>query len=163
MNARKHGDGDRETTPAPPPLHQMDADDQDENVKQLGDCSRFYLSLQVLPLFIQPFAVFFFWCVLTLSLSFLRFFCRIAWSKAIAAGKNAKWVRPIFNLFEVAVKCHPELRWIEWRSVCFWLSGAMLQILWSGAWQWGLWWNKKSERCNLFIRFCKMWWHSEPA
>lgn len=110
----------------------------------------------------NPSLFFFLMCFNSLPL-FSSFSCRIVWSKAIAAGKNAKWVRPFFNLFEVAVKCHPELRWIEWRSVCFWLSGAMLQILWSGAWQWGLWWNKKPERCNLFIRFCKMWWHSEPA
>ncbi|OMO98370.1 hypothetical protein COLO4_13963 [Corchorus olitorius] len=36
--------------PLPPPhetaLHQDDATDEDENVKQLGDCSAVYLSLQ---------------------------------------------------------------------------------------------------------------------
>lgn len=31
----------------PPPNHQMDADDDDENVKQLKECSSLYLSLQV--------------------------------------------------------------------------------------------------------------------
>ncbi|KAL9232630.1 hypothetical protein vseg_007717 [Gypsophila vaccaria] len=30
----------------PPPVHQTDADEDDENVKQLGDCSTLYLSLQ---------------------------------------------------------------------------------------------------------------------
>ncbi|KAJ8435443.1 hypothetical protein Cgig2_012564 [Carnegiea gigantea] len=30
----------------PPPVHQSDADEEDENVKQLGDCSALYLSLQ---------------------------------------------------------------------------------------------------------------------
>lgn len=30
----------------PQPTHQMDADEEDENVKQLGDCSMLYLSLQ---------------------------------------------------------------------------------------------------------------------
>uniref|UniRef100_A0A9I9DPY3 Uncharacterized protein n=1 Tax=Cucumis melo TaxID=3656 RepID=A0A9I9DPY3_CUCME len=30
-----------------PPLHRSDADDEDENVKQLNECSSFYLSLQV--------------------------------------------------------------------------------------------------------------------
>ncbi|KAK3189857.1 hypothetical protein Dsin_029418 [Dipteronia sinensis] len=30
----------------PPPLHQTDADDDDENVKQLQECSSLYLSLQ---------------------------------------------------------------------------------------------------------------------
>ncbi|ESQ41898.1 hypothetical protein EUTSA_v10015193mg [Eutrema salsugineum] len=29
-----------------PPNHQMDADDDDENVKQLKECSSLYLSLQ---------------------------------------------------------------------------------------------------------------------
>jgi len=31
----------------PPPVHQSDADEEDENVKQLGDCSTLYLALQV--------------------------------------------------------------------------------------------------------------------
>ncbi|KAH9620794.1 hypothetical protein KSS87_005589, partial [Heliosperma pusillum] len=30
----------------PQPVHQMEADEEDENVKQLGDCSVLYLSLQ---------------------------------------------------------------------------------------------------------------------
>ncbi|KAK9671178.1 hypothetical protein RND81_12G011300 [Saponaria officinalis] len=30
----------------PQPVHQTDADEDDENVKQLGDCSTLYLSLQ---------------------------------------------------------------------------------------------------------------------
>lgn len=30
-----------------PPLHQSDADEDDENVKQLQECSSIYLSLQV--------------------------------------------------------------------------------------------------------------------
>ncbi|KMT15210.1 hypothetical protein BVRB_3g063210 [Beta vulgaris subsp. vulgaris] len=30
----------------PQPVHQDDADEEDENVKQLGDCSSLYLSLQ---------------------------------------------------------------------------------------------------------------------
>ncbi|XP_010279171.1 PREDICTED: uncharacterized protein LOC104613156 [Nelumbo nucifera] len=30
----------------PPPLHQTDADEEDENVKQLKECSALYLSLQ---------------------------------------------------------------------------------------------------------------------
>ncbi|MQL76234.1 hypothetical protein Taro_008635 [Colocasia esculenta] len=30
----------------PPPAHQTDADEDDENVKQLGDCSALYLALQ---------------------------------------------------------------------------------------------------------------------
>ncbi|XP_077219185.1 cox19-like CHCH family protein isoform X2 [Tasmannia lanceolata] len=30
----------------PPPLHQMEADEEDENVKQLEECSKLYLSLQ---------------------------------------------------------------------------------------------------------------------
>ncbi|XP_074320542.1 uncharacterized protein LOC141657271 [Silene latifolia] len=30
----------------PQPVHQMEADEDDENVKQLGDCSMLYLSLQ---------------------------------------------------------------------------------------------------------------------
>jgi hypothetical protein len=30
-------------------LHQSDADDDDENVKQLNECSSLYLSLQVFP------------------------------------------------------------------------------------------------------------------
>ncbi|XP_021744600.1 uncharacterized protein LOC110710583 [Chenopodium quinoa] len=30
----------------PPPVHQNDADEEDESVKQLGDCSSLYLSLQ---------------------------------------------------------------------------------------------------------------------
>ncbi|XP_038874602.1 uncharacterized protein LOC120067191 [Benincasa hispida] len=29
-----------------PPLHRSDAEDDDENVKQLNECSSFYLSLQ---------------------------------------------------------------------------------------------------------------------
>ncbi|XP_021905011.1 uncharacterized protein LOC110819962 [Carica papaya] len=29
-----------------PPVHQMEADDDDENVKQLKECSALYLSLQ---------------------------------------------------------------------------------------------------------------------
>uniref|UniRef100_A0A1J3E3B0 Cytochrome c oxidase assembly factor 4-like protein, mitochondrial n=1 Tax=Noccaea caerulescens TaxID=107243 RepID=A0A1J3E3B0_NOCCA len=33
-------------TQPPPPNHQMDADDDDENVKQLKECSSLYLSLQ---------------------------------------------------------------------------------------------------------------------
>ena len=33
--------------PHPNPVHQSDADEEDENVKQLGDCSSVYLSLQV--------------------------------------------------------------------------------------------------------------------
>ncbi|KDP40063.1 hypothetical protein JCGZ_02061 [Jatropha curcas] len=33
-------------SPAQPPLHQSDADDDDENVKQLKECSSLYLSLQ---------------------------------------------------------------------------------------------------------------------
>ncbi|KNA19754.1 hypothetical protein SOVF_058630 [Spinacia oleracea] len=34
-------------SPQPPhPVHQSDADKEDENVKQLGDCSSLYLSLQ---------------------------------------------------------------------------------------------------------------------
>ncbi|KAJ0261183.1 Cox19-like CHCH family protein [Hirschfeldia incana] len=38
-----------EKQPSPPqPNHQMDADDDDENVKQLKECSSLYLSLQVL-------------------------------------------------------------------------------------------------------------------
>ena len=32
----------------PPPVHQSDADEDDENVKQLGDCSALYLALQVI-------------------------------------------------------------------------------------------------------------------
>ncbi|KAH9683118.1 cox19-like chch family protein [Citrus sinensis] len=32
--------------PSSPPLHQSDADDDDENVKQLRECSALYLSLQ---------------------------------------------------------------------------------------------------------------------
>uniref|UniRef100_A0A2P2QUJ7 CHCH domain-containing protein n=1 Tax=Rhizophora mucronata TaxID=61149 RepID=A0A2P2QUJ7_RHIMU len=32
--------------PTTPPLHQSDADDDDENVKQLQECSSLYLSLQ---------------------------------------------------------------------------------------------------------------------
>ncbi|XP_031286807.1 uncharacterized protein LOC116145489 [Pistacia vera] len=32
--------------PSPPPLHQSDADEDDENVKQLQECSYLYLSLQ---------------------------------------------------------------------------------------------------------------------
>ncbi|KAJ4722306.1 Cytochrome c oxidase assembly factor like [Melia azedarach] len=32
--------------PSSPPLHQTDADDDDENVKQLQECSSIYLSLQ---------------------------------------------------------------------------------------------------------------------
>ncbi|KAG2333706.1 hypothetical protein Bca52824_004886 [Brassica carinata] len=35
-----------ETRPSPQPNHQMDADDDDENVKQLKECSSLYLSLQ---------------------------------------------------------------------------------------------------------------------
>ncbi|KAF3514863.1 hypothetical protein F2Q69_00000787 [Brassica cretica] len=35
-----------ETQPPPRPNHQMDADDDDENVKQLKECSSLYLSLQ---------------------------------------------------------------------------------------------------------------------
>ncbi|XP_048608021.1 uncharacterized protein LOC106385123 isoform X2 [Brassica napus] len=35
-----------ETQPPPHPNHQMDADDDDENVKQLKECSSLYLSLQ---------------------------------------------------------------------------------------------------------------------
>ncbi|KAL2927276.1 Cytochrome c oxidase assembly factor 4-like protein mitochondrial [Bienertia sinuspersici] len=30
----------------PQPVHQSDADEEDESVKQLGDCSSLYLSLQ---------------------------------------------------------------------------------------------------------------------
>lgn len=37
-----------ETQLPPQPNHQMDADDDDENVKQLKECSSLYLSLQVL-------------------------------------------------------------------------------------------------------------------
>ncbi|KAH0931737.1 hypothetical protein HID58_008854 [Brassica napus] len=37
-----------ETRPPPHPNHQMDADDDDENVKQLKECSSLYLALQVL-------------------------------------------------------------------------------------------------------------------
>ena len=37
-----------EAQPPPHPNHQMDADDDDENVKQLKECSSLYLSLQVL-------------------------------------------------------------------------------------------------------------------
>ncbi|POO02329.1 hypothetical protein TorRG33x02_021130, partial [Trema orientale] len=36
-------------TAAPTPLHQSDADDVDDNVKQLNECSSLYLALQVLP------------------------------------------------------------------------------------------------------------------
>lgn len=36
-----------ETKNLPPPNHQMDADDDDENVKQLKECSSLNLSLQV--------------------------------------------------------------------------------------------------------------------
>lgn len=32
-------------------LHQSDADDDDENVKQLNECSSLYLSLQVISFF----------------------------------------------------------------------------------------------------------------
>ncbi|KAH0907106.1 hypothetical protein HID58_038933 [Brassica napus] len=35
-----------ETKNLPPPNHQMDADDDDENVKQLKECSSLNLSLQ---------------------------------------------------------------------------------------------------------------------
>ncbi|CAN6806242.1 unnamed protein product [Brassica oleracea] len=35
-----------EAQPPPHPNHQMDADDDDENVKQLKECSSLYLSLQ---------------------------------------------------------------------------------------------------------------------
>ena len=34
----------------PQPLHQSDADDDDENVKQLDECSSLYLVMQVKPL-----------------------------------------------------------------------------------------------------------------
>ncbi|XP_078435752.1 cox19-like CHCH family protein [Wolffia australiana] len=34
------------TSSIPPQSHQNDADEEDENVKQLGDCSSLYLSLQ---------------------------------------------------------------------------------------------------------------------
>lgn len=37
----------------PPPNHQMDADDDDENVKQLKECSSLYLSLQVCVCFLN--------------------------------------------------------------------------------------------------------------
>ncbi|KAG5403400.1 hypothetical protein IGI04_009519 [Brassica rapa subsp. trilocularis] len=37
-----------ETQPPPHPNHQMDADGDDENVKQLKECSSLYLALQVL-------------------------------------------------------------------------------------------------------------------
>jgi cytochrome c oxidase assembly factor 4 len=38
-----------ETHPSPQqPLHQIDADEDDDNVKQLKQCSSLYLSLQVL-------------------------------------------------------------------------------------------------------------------
>ncbi|KAK4266447.1 hypothetical protein QN277_027367 [Acacia crassicarpa] len=30
----------------PPPIHQSDADEEDENVKQLDDCASHYLSMQ---------------------------------------------------------------------------------------------------------------------
>ncbi|GLU08283.1 hypothetical protein SLE2022_252040 [Rubroshorea leprosula] len=41
-------------SPSPPPpqqaaLHQSDVDEDDENVKQLGECSSLYLSLQDCP------------------------------------------------------------------------------------------------------------------
>lgn len=32
--------------PSPPTLHQTDADEEDENVKQLKECSNLYLALQ---------------------------------------------------------------------------------------------------------------------
>ncbi|KAF7837191.1 Cytochrome c oxidase assembly factor like [Senna tora] len=32
--------------PPPQPLHQSDADEEDENVKQLDECSSLYLSMQ---------------------------------------------------------------------------------------------------------------------
>ncbi|CAN7005744.1 hypothetical protein BRARA_C00858 [Brassica rapa] len=35
-----------ETQPPPHPNHQMDADGDDENVKQLKECSSLYLALQ---------------------------------------------------------------------------------------------------------------------
>ncbi|KAE9453192.1 hypothetical protein C3L33_14905, partial [Rhododendron williamsianum] len=36
------------TVPSPqPPLHQSDADEEDDSVKQLNECSSVYLSLQV--------------------------------------------------------------------------------------------------------------------
>lgn len=35
--------------PQPPALHQADADEDDENVKQLNECSSLYLALQVRP------------------------------------------------------------------------------------------------------------------
>ncbi|XP_009420980.1 uncharacterized protein LOC104000621 isoform X3 [Musa acuminata AAA Group] len=31
---------------SPPPLHAMDADEEDDNVKQLKECATLYLSLQ---------------------------------------------------------------------------------------------------------------------
>lgn len=37
-----------------PALHQSDADDDDENVKQLNECSYLYLSLQVILSQIPP-------------------------------------------------------------------------------------------------------------
>ncbi|KAJ8573777.1 hypothetical protein K7X08_010288 [Anisodus acutangulus] len=41
---------DRQQTPnappSPPPVHQDDADEDDETVKQLNECSSVYLSLQ---------------------------------------------------------------------------------------------------------------------
>ncbi|RWW05019.1 hypothetical protein BHE74_00038224 [Ensete ventricosum] len=45
---------------SPPPLHAVDADEEDDNVKQLKECATLYLSLQAntsfLPSFLPSFA-----------------------------------------------------------------------------------------------------------
>lgn len=81
-------------------LHQDDASDDDENVKQLNECSALYLSLQVNK---TSFSLFFFWdpsktlvkhFFLRLTAIFIIYIytCRIVLLTATEIGSLAKWV-----------------------------------------------------------------------
>ena len=95
-------------------LHQSDADDDDENVKQLNECSSLYLSLQVFYFFY--FFYFHFWSFIlnpkpwtlfTLGLLwliwrtffFLSMICRIVLLKVIEIGSLARWVCVFLSLY----------------------------------------------------------------
>ncbi|KAG8370110.1 hypothetical protein BUALT_Bualt14G0083400 [Buddleja alternifolia] len=81
----KQSPSPRHPSPPPPPpeLHRSDADEDDESVKQLRECSSVYLALQVCSVCV---------CV-DISINW------IVWSIATGIGNPAKEVLTFFSLF----------------------------------------------------------------
>jgi hypothetical protein len=85
---------------APAPLHVMDAEEDDENVKQLNECAALYLSLQARPFtphVLSPFLICSaarksHICSITSPDSTVPLSCRTASSSPTATGKPAKHV-----------------------------------------------------------------------